>query len=167
MARRARASSSPSPSPSPSYRAPPTPLGRRPKPLNPILDERSFGGLRQYEVWSPVFVRRPVGRARRLLDAFPQTHKHVGSFTIADATPSLLKVPLKFFYRSSKAVGAGSHGPCTLLVMKNGPTRNPGPRGPQRSGGTDVRNVCVPFPATLSLFASDSSISIKCFGDRN
>ena len=71
------------------------------------------------------------------------------------------------FYRSSKAVGAGSHGPCTLLVMKNGPTRNPGPRGPQRSGGTDVRNVCVPFPATLSLFASDSSISIKCFGDRN
>ena len=121
----------------------------------------------KYEVWSPVFVRRPVGRARRLLDAFPQTHKHVGSFTIADATPSLLKVPLKFFYRSSKAVGAGSHGPCTLLVMKNGPTRNPGPRGPQRSGGTDVRNVCVPFPATLSLFASDSSISIKCFGDRN
>ena len=137
MARRARASSSPSPSPSPSYRAPPTPLGRRPKPLNPILDERSFGGLRQYEVWSPVFVRRPVGRARRLLDAFPQTHKHVGSFTIADATPSLIKVPLKFFYRSSEAVGAGSRGPGTLRVLEewtNEESRGPGPEVGERKG---------------------------------
>ena len=88
-------------------------------------------------VWSPVFVRRPVGRARRPLDAFPQTHKHVGSFTIAGATPSLIKVPLKFFYRSSKAAGAGSHGPGTLRVMRNGPTRNPGPREAQRCGGTE------------------------------
>jgi len=86
-------------------------------------------------VWSPVFVRRPVGRARRPLDAFPQTHKHVGSFTIAGATPSLIKVPLKFFYRSSKVVGAGSHGPCNLRSEKwtNEESRVPGPK----VGGTE------------------------------
>ena len=92
-----------------------------------------------------------VGRARRVvLDAIPQTHKHVGSFTIADATPSLIKVPLKFFYRSSEAVGAGSRGPGTLRVLEewtNEESRGPGPE----VGGTEGGNKVLRF----SIFSPD------------